>query len=65
MGEERGVYKVSVGNPVGKRPMGRPRSDWRIILRCIFRKWDVWVWTGLGWFRWRSIANEVMNLRFP
>ena len=44
-GEKRGVYRVLVGKPEGKRPLGRPRIEWRIILRWIFRKWDVGVWT--------------------
>jgi len=41
MGERRGVYGVLVGKPEGKRPLGRPRLYGRIILRWIFRKWDV------------------------
>ena len=40
MGKGRGVYIVLVGNPEGKRPLGLPRRR-RIILRWIFRKWDV------------------------
>jgi hypothetical protein len=51
MGEERGVYRVLVGKREGKRPLGRPNVDGRIILGWIFRKWDVGVWTGLGWLR--------------
>jgi hypothetical protein len=47
MGEGRGVYRVLVGKPEGKRQ----GVDRRIILRWIFRKWDVGVWNGLGWFR--------------
>jgi hypothetical protein len=39
---------VLVGKSVGKRTMGRPGVDGRIILRWIFRKWDVGIWTGLG-----------------
>jgi hypothetical protein len=38
MGEERGVHRVLVGKPEGKRPLGRHRLDGRIILRRIFRK---------------------------
>jgi hypothetical protein len=49
--ERRGVYRVLVGKPEGKRPLGRPRCRWGIILRRIFRKWDVGVWTGLSWLR--------------
>ena len=49
MGERRGVCRLLVGKPEGKRPLGRPRLDGRIILRWIFRKWDVGVWTGSSW----------------
>jgi hypothetical protein len=41
MREGRGVYRDLVGKPEGKRPLGRPRRRWRIILRWIFWKWDV------------------------
>jgi hypothetical protein len=41
MGEERGVYTVLVEKAGGKRPLGRSRRRWRMILGCIFRKWDV------------------------
>jgi hypothetical protein len=37
------------GKPEGKRQLGRPGVSWRIIIRGIFRKWDVGVWTGLNW----------------
>jgi len=43
-GEGRGVYRVLVGKPEGKRPLGRPGVDVKIILRWIFRKWDVGYW---------------------
>ena len=43
MGEGRGVYWVLVGKPEGKRPPEDPELDGRIILRWIFRKWDVGV----------------------
>jgi len=45
MREGRYVYRVLVREPEGKRPVGRPRSRWGIILRCIFKK-SVW---GGGW----------------
>jgi len=38
MGEDRGVHRLLVGKPEGKRPLGRPRRRWGIILRWIFRK---------------------------
>ena len=47
MGERRGVYRVLVGKPKGKRDhWGDLGVDGRIILRWIFRRWDVGVWTG-------------------
>jgi hypothetical protein len=51
MGEGRGVYRVLVGKPEGKRPWGDRGVDGRIILGWIFKKWDVGVRTGLGWLR--------------
>ena len=46
MGEERGVYRVLVGKSEGKRPLRRPRRRWVYNIR-----WDVGMWTGLGWPR--------------
>jgi hypothetical protein len=67
MGGGRGVYRVLVGKPEGKRPRGDPGVDGRIILRWIFREWDV---EGVDWIelsqyrgRWRELLNAVMNLR--
>jgi hypothetical protein len=51
MGEDRGVHRVLVGKPGGKRPLGRPRLDGRIILRWIFRKLEGVVGTGWSWLR--------------
>jgi len=47
----RGMYRVLVGKPEGKRPLWRPGVDGWIILGRISRKWDVGIWTGLGWPR--------------
>ena len=51
MGERRGVYRVLVGKPEGKRPMGDPGIDGKIILRWIFMKWDFGIWNGSSWLR--------------
>ena len=51
MGVRRDVYRVLVGKPEGKSHLGDPDVDGRIILRWIFRKWDVGVWTGSSWLR--------------
>ena len=53
------VYRVLVGKPDGKSHLGDPGVDGRIILRWIFRKWDVGVWTGSNWLtidRWRALV---------
>ena len=50
-GERRGVYGVLLGKTEEKRPLGDPDVDGRIILRWIFRKWKVGVWTGSSWLR--------------
>jgi hypothetical protein len=47
----RVVYRVLVGKLEGRRPLEDPGVDGRIILRWIFRKWDVGVWTGSSWLR--------------
>jgi hypothetical protein len=51
MRERRGVYRVLVGKPEGKKHLGDPGVDGRIILRWIFRKWYVGIWTGSSWLR--------------
>jgi hypothetical protein len=51
MGEERGVYRALVGKSEGKRPLGRPDVDGRIILRWILRKLEGVVGTGWSWLR--------------
>jgi len=51
MGEERGVYRVLVGKPEGKSQWGDLGVDGWIILGRISGRWDVDIWTGLGWPR--------------
>jgi len=51
MGERRGVYRVLVGKPEGKRPLGRIVVDGRILIRWIFRTLDAGVWNGSSWLR--------------
>ena len=63
-GRER-CAKVLVGKPEGKRPLGRPRVDGRIILRWIFRKWEGVVGTGWSWLRTGTLVSTVMNFGVP
>jgi hypothetical protein len=51
MRERCGVYMVLVGKPEGKNHLEDPGIDGLIILRWIFRKWDVGACTGLIWLR--------------
>ena len=51
MSERRGVYRVLVRNLRERDHLEDQGVDGRIILRWIFRKWDVGVWTGSMWFR--------------
>ena len=44
----RGVYRVLVGKPERRRPLGRPGLDGWKILGWIFKRWDVGIWTGFG-----------------
>ena len=47
MRDRRGLYRVLERRPDGKIPLEKPRHSGRIILKCIFKKWDVEEWVGL------------------
>ena len=68
MGEGRGVHRVLVGNPGGKRILGRPRLRWEDNIKMDLRK----VGGGGDWMelaqdrdRWRIVVNTVMNFQVP
>jgi hypothetical protein len=65
MGEERKVYKVLVGKPKGKTPLGRPRSKWEEEIRLGFREtgWGGVEWIQLAQDRGPAFVNTVRNLR--
>jgi len=50
-GGEEAAYRVLVGKPEGKKPLGRPGLDGRIVLRLIFRKLGGGACTGMMWLR--------------
>jgi hypothetical protein len=69
MGERRGAYRVLVGKPEGRRPLGRPRCRWEDNIKMDLREVG---WGGMDWInlsqdrdRWRTLVNAVMNLRVP
>jgi hypothetical protein len=66
MGVKRGAYRVLVGKPEGKKNhMKEPGIYGRIILRWIFRKWDVGIDMAQVRDRGRALVYMVMNLRVP
>jgi hypothetical protein len=50
MGEKKGAYTILVGRHEGRHHLGDPGIDGRIILKCIFKKWDG-AWTRFSWLR--------------
>jgi hypothetical protein len=69
MGEGSGVYRILVGRPEGKRPLGRPRRRWEDNIKMYLREIGI---DGANWsqvsqerVQWRAFVNTVMNLRVP
>jgi hypothetical protein len=67
MGPTGNAYRILVGKPEGKRPLGRPRRRWVNNIKIDLRKIG---WDGMDWVdiahdrdRWRALVNTVMNLR--
>jgi hypothetical protein len=69
MEEKRNAYRLLVGKPEGKRPLGRPRHRWvdNIKMGLLEIGWGGVDWIGLAQDRnsWRTLVNAVMNLRVP
>jgi hypothetical protein len=67
MGEVRNVYRVLVGKPEGKRPLGRPRRRWEDGIRMDLKDVSWWreecIQLAQDRGRWRAVVNAVMNLR--
>jgi hypothetical protein len=67
MGERRGVYRVLMGKPKGKRPLGRPRHKWEDNIKMDLQEVEC---GGMDWIEfaqdrdtWRALVSAVMNLR--
>ena len=69
MEDGRGVHKVLVGKPEGKRPLGRPRSRWeyniKVKLKEVGRGLGDWIELAQGRERWRPLVSTVMNFGVP
>jgi hypothetical protein len=69
MGEGRGIYRVLVGRPEGKRPLGRPRRGWEDNIKMDLREIGIdganWIQLVQDRVQWRAFVNTVMNLRVP
>jgi hypothetical protein len=69
MGEDRGTYRVLVGKPEGKGPLGRPRCRWvnniRMDLQAVGCRYVDWIGLAQDRDRWRTLVNAVMNFRVP
>jgi len=69
MGEKRGMYRVLLGKPEGRRPLGRPRRRWvdniRMDLKEVGCGYMDWIGLAQGRDRWRTLESAVMNLRVP
>ena len=69
MREGRGVYRVLVGKPKGKRPRGRPRRRWedniRMDLQDVGLGYEDWIGLAQDRDRWRALVSAVRNLRVP
>jgi hypothetical protein len=68
MGKKRNAYRLLVGKPEGKRPLGRPRRRWVDIRMDLGEvRWGGVDWIGLAQDRnkWKAVVNFVLNLRVP
>jgi hypothetical protein len=66
MGEGRGVYRVLVRRPEGKRPLGRPTHRWEDNIKMDLREIGIdganWIWLAQDWGWWQAFVSKIMNL---
>ena len=69
MGERRGIYRVLMGKPEGKRPLRRPRHRWQENIKMDLQEVGCgnmdWIELANDGDRWRALVNAVMYLRVP
>jgi hypothetical protein len=69
MGEGRDVYRLLVGTPEGKRPLGTPRRRWEGNIKMDLQEVECgsmdWIELAQDRDRWRALVNAVTNLRVP
>jgi len=69
MGERRGVYRVLVRKPEGKKPIGRPRPKWEDNIKMDLKEVECesmeWIELAQHRDRWWALVNAVMNIQVP
>jgi hypothetical protein len=65
MGEGRGVYRVLIGRPEGKRPLGRPRHRWEDNIKMDLGEVEIygenWIWLAQDRIWWQGFVNMILN----
>jgi hypothetical protein len=69
MGQGKGVYRILVGRPEVKRPLGRPKRRWEDNIKMDLRETGIdganWIQLAQDRVQWRACVNTVMKLRVP